>query len=390
MRVVIVMDSFKGSLGSLEAGSAAERGVLEAYPDAQTLVLPFADGGEGTARALVHALGGELVSVEVTGPLGERVRAEYGICADKTAVMEMAECAGLTLIPEGERNPLLTSTAGLGEMILDALGRGCRDFYIGIGGSATNDLGAGMLAALGARFLDMRGEDVLPIGGELGRVVSIDVSGLDARVKDCRFRVACDVSNPLLGERGCARVFAPQKGADALAVEVLERNAESFSRAVKACLGEDKSLVPGAGAAGGLGFGFVSFLPAALESGAEIVYGALGLEEKLERADVLITGEGRADAQSAMGKGPAAIAARAKAKGVITLAFCGSAEPGAYGGSGVDAVFPIIRRPCGLAEAMDTRAAAENLREQVRQVFGLLRAFGVDGVRDSQLPRGFG
>lgn len=382
MRVVIVMDSFKGSLGSLEAGRAVERGVLEAYPDARTLVLPFADGGEGTARALVHALGGEMVSAEVAGPLGGRVRAEYGICADKTAVMEMAECAGLTLVPEGQRNPLLTSTAGLGEMILDALGRGCRDFIVGIGGSATNDFGAGMLAALGVRFLDGGGRDVPPCGGELGRAVSIDISGLDARVRDCRFRVACDVVNPLLGESGCARVFAPQKGADERAVETLERNAESFSRAVKACLGTDKSTGPGAGAAGGLGYGFVSFLPAALESGAEIVYGALGLDEKLERADVLITGEGRADAQSAMGKGPAAIAVRAKEKGVITLAFCGSAEPGAYGRS-VDAVFPIIRQPCGLAEAMDARTASENLQEQARQVFGLLRAFGIDGARDS-------
>lgn len=383
MRVVIVMDSFKGSLSSLEAGRAAQLGVLEAYPDAQTLVLPFADGGEGTARALVHSLGGELVSAEVTGPLGERVRGAYGITADKTAVMELAECAGLTLVPEKRRNPLLTSTVGLGEMILDALERGCRDFIIGIGGSATNDLGAGMLGALGVRFIDERGGDVPPCGGELGRVAGIETGGLDERIAHCRFRVACDVSNPLLGEHGCARVFSPQKGADSEAVEVLEKNAVGFSKAVKDCLGADKSRCPGSGAAGGLGYGFISFLPAVLESGADIVCSALDLEKKLEWADVLITGEGRIDAQSAMGKGPAAIAARAKEKGAVTLAFCGSTGEGAgvCNERGIDAIFPIIRRPCSLHDAMDARTAAESLRAQVGQAFRLIRAFEIDGTR---------
>lgn len=386
MKVVIVMDSFKGSLSSIEAGEAAKDGVLEAYPDAQTHVLPFADGGEGTARALVHALGGELVSLDVTGPLGGRVRSTYGITADRTAVMEMAECAGLMLVPEQRRNPLLTSTTGLGEMILDALERGCRDFIIGIGGSATNDFGAGMLRALGVRFLGGRGEDVPPCGGELGRVVRIETGGLDARIADCRFRVACDVNNPLLGGRGCSRVFSRQKGAGDEAVEVLEQNALSFSKAVNDCLGTDKSRCPGAGAAGGLGYGFISFLPSVLESGADIVCSALGLEEKLEWADVLITGEGRIDAQSAMGKGPAAIAARAREKGAVTVAFCGSTEGGARecNERGIDAIFPIIRRPCSLHEAMDTRTAAENLRAQVSQVFRLIRAFGIDGRRGAQ------
>jgi len=376
MKIVIALDSFKGSLTSLEAGNAVNQGVSAVFPDAEVTVFPIADGGEGTVDALTDGERGEKVTSEVSGPLGERVSACYGVLCGGAAVIETAQAAGLTLVPEDKRDPMETTTCGVGELIRHALDRGCRRFILGIGGSATNDGGTGMLAALGYRFLDVNG-DCIPCGcAGLSRLSRIDTSWADERLSECDFRVACDVTNPLLGENGCSAVFAPQKGADAESIPLMDGLLTFYANVVKRDVNlEADPSFPGAGAAGGLGFALKYFLGAALERGCPMIMRETGLSEKIRSADLVITGEGRLDAQSVMGKVPFSIADAAKDGGVPVIALGGCIGEGAEKLStcGVSAYFPILHAPCTLEIAMKKEVATENLRRTAGQIARTIR-----------------
>lgn len=375
MKIIFAIDSFKGSLSSIEAGEAAKRGALSIFPDAETVVLPVADGGEGTVDALIAGLGGETVFLPVTGPLGEPVTAKYGVIAErKLAVMEMAQSSGLPLVPAQLRNPLNTTTYGLGEMIRDAIARGCREFIIGIGGSATNDGGIGMLAALGVKFSDVQGEAVGIYGRDVERIASVDCAALMPELRACTFHIACDVNNPLCGERGASAVFGPQKGATPEIVARLDAALAGFAECTAKTLGFNAAELPGAGAAGGLGFAFKSYLDAELKPGINIVLDAVGLARHAQGADVIVTGEGRMDFQTAMGKAPSGIAAIGQENGAVVLGLCGCASDDAdeCNTHGIDAFFPILRAPVSLEEAMDTENAKRNMEKTARQVFSLI------------------
>lgn len=392
MKVVAAIDSFKGSMTSMEAGRAAREGILAAHPDAEVVIRPLADGGEGTTDALIEGLGGERIDLTVTGPLGDPVTCYYGYLSSTentgkknvgkdtatggmgsgTAIMEMAAAAGITLTDV--RDPLSATTFGVGEMILDAIDRDCRDFIIGIGGSATNDGGIGMLKALGFRFMDPDGNDPGEGGQALEKVASIDISGRDPRLDECRFRVACDVTNPLCGENGATYIYGPQKGVTDDMKESLDQAMEHYASVAADTLGQDHAEAPGAGAAGGLGFALLSFLDAELTPGIRLILDAVGLEEELKDADVVITGEGRLDHQTAMGKAPVGVAELAKKYGATVIAFAGSVTPdaGACNLAGIDAFFPIVRGVTTLEEAMDSENAKANMRACAEQVFRLL------------------
>lgn len=377
MKVLVAMDSYKGSLSSWEAGSAAAAGIKKADAHAGIQIFPLADGGEGTAKTLTRGLQGEMVEVTVTGPLGLPVKASYGIVKERRlAVLEIAEAAGLTLVPEEKRNPLHTTTYGVGEMIRDALRRGSRHFIVGLGGSATNDGGMGMLKALGVRFLDESGRETDGYGNgrSLHNIKKIDRSGMPEELNDCDFRIACDVDNPLYGENGAACIFGPQKGADGEAVRLLDAGLRSFAIAAGQSTGKDNAMLPGAGAAGGLGYAFFTFLNGRPEKGVDLVMDVLSLEERIKEADYIVTGEGRTDAQTSMGKAPAGIARLAKKYGkkVIVLSGSVSADAGLCNSEGIDAVFSILREPISVEEAMDKRTAAENLEWTAEQVFRLV------------------
>ena len=365
MKVAIAIDSFKGSLGSVEAGNAAAEGIRRAIPDAECTVSPLADGGEGTVGALLAGLGGELRKVEVTGPAGRPVVASYGI-AGTTAIMEMAQAAGITLVSGDGKNPLRTTTFGVGEMIADAIERGCRRFIVGIGGSATNDAGAGMLQALGFGLLDGEGRQIPCGGGALASVRRIVRDGVLPGLEECTFRIACDVTNPLCGERGASAVYGPQKGATPEMVAVLDSALAHFA----AVAGGDPGF-PGAGAAGGLGFAFREFLGGELKSGVEIVLEETRFENAVRDADVVVTGEGRLDSQTVMGKAPIGVARMAKRHGKKVLAFSGCATPDAVAVNrhGIDAFFPILREVVPLEAALDKGNAAANLAATAEQVF---------------------
>ena len=374
MNIVIAMDSLKGSLTSLQAGEAIA--AAAARCGFCTDVLPMADGGEGTADALVSGLGGRWQSVEVTGPLGAPVTARYGILPqEQLAVIEMASAAGLPLVPPARRDPRRTTTYGLGQMILDAWDRGCRSYLIGIGGSATNDGGLGMLTALGYRFLDEAGRPVGIYGGDVAAVRAIDGSGVHPAARAGAFRIACDVTNPLCGPNGCSAIFGPQKGATPQIIAELDAALDAYSQLAARFFGQDLSRQPGVGAAGGLGFAFAAFLSGTLQPGAELVIEATGLRQALERADLVVTGEGRLDGQSAMGKTPCAIAAAARQCGVPVIAFAGSvtADAAACHDAGIDAYFPIVRGPISLEDAMDPDTARAALTGAAEEVFRLLR-----------------
>lgn len=376
MKVVVAMDSFKGSLSSVAAGNAVREGVLRAIPGAEVIVRPLADGGEGTVDALVEGLGGEKIPVRVTGPLGEPVECEYGLLKGGVAVMETASACGLPLVPPEKRDPRFTTTYGLGEMILDAMGRGCRSFLIGAGGSATNDGGIGMLTALGFRFLTAAGESAGVDGRAAAHVACIDGSCMDARLAQCDFRIACDVNNPLYGPNGAAHVYGPQKGAAPGTVAELDAGLRHFSDVVRGTLGKSEDALPGAGAAGGLGYGFVSFLNAALLPGVALVLDAIRLADDLKGADFAVTGEGRMDFQTAMGKAPSGVARLAKRYGAVTLAFAGATTDDAavVNQSGIDAYFAIPQAPLTLAEAMEPERVRRNLTSRVEQVFRAIAA----------------
>ena len=375
MKVVIAIDSLKGSLSSMEAGMAIKDGILAAKPDAEVIVKPLADGGEGTTDALIEGMNGERIDLTVTGPMHTPVDAYYGYLKDtNTAVMEMASAAGITLVPDSEKNPLLATSYGVGEMINDAIQRGCRNFIIGIGGSVTNDGGIGMLKALGVRFLDENGKDAGEGGQALAKVARIDVSGMNPLLKECHIQVACDVNNPLCGENGSTYVYGPQKGVTEDMKKTLDEAMAHFARVTSETLENDYMNTPGAGAAGGLGYAFLAYTGAALTPGIELILDAVGLEEELSGADVVVTGEGRLDFQTAMGKAPVGVARLAKKYNAKVIAFAGSVtkEATACNKEGIDAFFPILRGVCTLAEAMDPVAARTNMTATVEQVFRLL------------------
>ena len=385
MKVAIAIDSFKGSLSSVAAGNAAAEGVRRVFPDAVCEVRPLADGGEGTVDALVAGLGGELKSVTVTGPAGKPTVAKYGLLPEGVAVMEMAQAAGLTLVSETERNPLDTTTYGVGEMILDAIRQGAKTFVIGIGGSATNDGGAGMLQALGFRLLDAVGNDIPRGGAGLAKIAKIDSSDLKFQISGFRFRIACDVTNPLCGPNGASAVFGPQKGATPEMVATLDAALANFARVASnasrssdssgAGIPSDTNESPGAGAAGGLGFAFKAFLGAELVPGVDLILGETRLEDFVKDADIVITGEGRLDGQTVMGKAPIGVARLAKKHGKRVLAFSGILGDGveAVNAAGIDAYFPILRKLVTLEEALDVKNAAANLSATVEQAFRLLK-----------------
>jgi len=392
MKIVIAIDSFKGSMSSMEAGNAAKAGILRAC-GAEITVKPLADGGEGTTEALVEGLGGEYVSVEVTGPLGAKTNARYGILGDgRTAVLEMAEAAGIILLKREELDPSRATTYGVGEMILDAVNRGCREFIIGIGGSATSEGGVGMLQALGYEITDEEGKPVRPGIRDLDRISSISAKNVPETLKECHFSIACDVKNPLCGEKGAVYVYGAQKGVkeeekqgfDEKMKHFADKTREYLQRASGVCTDRadglhaarepytDHRWAKGAGAAGGLGFAFLSYLPnAELKSGIDIVLDAVGLEEEVKDADIVITGEGRLDSQTAMGKVPVGVARLAKKYGARVLAFAGGVtkDAGECNAAGIDAFFPIVRGVTTLDEAMVPENAKENMALSVEQVF---------------------
>lgn len=392
MKVVIAIDSFKGSLSSMEAGRAAALGVRKAFgvpkagstlpgsgedaADVQVIVKPLADGGEGTTDALVEGLGGTCVYVEVVGPFGKTVKAKYGILGDGvTAVMEMAEAAGITLADKSELNPWKATTYGVGEMIRDAIQKGCRNFIIGIGGSATTEGGVGMLMALGYEFLKKDGTPITPDMQELELIEQICCRNVIPELEACQFQIACDVKNPLYGETGAVHVYGPQKGVKENEKEIFDLKMKHYAAKSAEFTGRDCSLVEGAGAAGGLGYAFTSYLPhVELKSGIEIVLEAIRLEDEIADADVVITGEGRMDAQTAMGKVPVGVAKLAKKYPVKVIAFAGGVTEDAVecNRAGIDAFFPIVRGITTLEAAMEPDTARKNMTLAVEQVFRLL------------------
>lgn len=386
MNVVIAIDSLKGSLSSLEAGTAIRTGLLRAIPTAQAIVKPVADGGEGTTEALVDAFGGKIITKNVMGPYGQPVQAEYGwLPEQKMAVMEMATAAGITL--SKRREPLEATTYGVGEMICDAIERGAREFIVGIGGSATNDGGIGMLSALGFRFLNKNGVKCGITGGSLASIDSVDLSHARPELSECRFQIACDVNNPLCGKTGCTYIFGPQKGVTEDIKEELDMAMNQFADATAKAVGKDHRDCSGAGAAGGLGFAFLSYLHGELKPGIELVLNALKLNDCVRYADLVVTGEGCLDSQTVFGKAPAGVASVAKKYGIPVIALAGGIKPGAEicNEKGIDAYFPIIPRVMTLEEAMDKKVARINMEHMSEQVFRLIAALrretGKFGIR---------
>ena len=356
MKIVIAPDSYKGSIYAPEAARAMREGVLRVVPDAETVLVPVADGGDGTLETLVETSGGTTRTATVTGPLGEPTEAQWGAMGDgQTAVIEMARISGLALVPDDLRDPLTATTAGLGEVIREALEEGFRRFILGIGGSATNDAGAGMAQALGVRLLDGEGRDLEVGGAALAKLHHIDVTGLDPRIADSELMVACDVSNPLTGPKGASAVYGPQKGATPAMVEQLDAALGRFADVAPRDLNADVRDVPGAGAAGGLGGGIMAFLGGQLRPGVDIVLDTLQFDDKLNGADLVITGEGGMDFQTVYNKAPIGVARLAKARGIAVIAISGSLGKGYTDvhDHGIDAVSAITSAPMGMDEAID-------------------------------------
>ncbi|HHV64255.1 MAG TPA: glycerate kinase [Peptococcaceae bacterium] len=354
MRVLIASDSFKGSLSSFKVGEAVSAGVKKVFPEAVTTIISIADGGEGTVEALVTACGGKYLKKTVTSPLNEPIEALMGMLPDNTAVIEMAAASGLPLVPASQRNPLFTTTRGTGELIKEALNEGAEKILIGIGGSATNDGGAGAAQALGVKLLDSSGQELPPGGTHLAKLAKIDTTGMDPRLNSVPVTVICDVDNPLCGERGASAVYGPQKGATPEMVEHLDRCLAHYAQIIKEQLGVDILNIPGAGAAGGLGGGLLAFTNAELKSGTEAVLETIKFDEMVQDYDIVVTGEGRIDAQSAYGKVPKGVGVRAKSHGKPAIAIVGSVGPGAeiMHQFGIEAIIPITNRTMTLDEAV--------------------------------------
>ena len=376
MKVVVAIDSFKGSLSSIEAGEAAKKGILKVIPKAEVVVRPLADGGEGTVEVLSLGMSGKLENIEVTGPLGQKVTCRYGIVESKSlAIIEMAKAAGITLISKADRNPLHTTTYGVGEIIKDAIVKGCRHFIVGIGGSATNDGGIGMLQALGYGILDKDGNQVSFGAKGLKEIKEIRDENVIPELKECTFRIACDVTNPLCGEFGCSAVFGPQKGADSEMIDQMDQWLSDYAYLTGEKYLKADANYPGTGAAGGLGFAFLGFTNAILESGVKIVLDETKLEDYIKDADMVVTGEGRLDGQTIYGKAPMGVAKLAKKYNKPVIAFSGSVTEDAYvcNEHGIDAFFPILRKIQTLEEAMDPVNAKENMTATVEQVFRIFK-----------------
>ncbi|WP_338573952.1 glycerate kinase [Erwinia billingiae] len=373
MKIVIAPDSYKESLSAQQVATQIELGFREIFPDAHYVKLPVADGGEGTVEAMVAATKGKIIELDVTGPLGETVSAFYGLSGDEScAFIEMAAASGLELVPAAQRDPLITTSYGTGELIRNALDKGVEHFIIGIGGSATNDGGAGMVQALGAQLLDTNGQQIGYGGGQLSALARIDMSQFDSRIKHCRFEVACDVTNPLLGEEGASAIFGPQKGATPELVKQLDSALAHYAGVIRRDLDKDVLTIAGGGAAGGMGVALHAFCQAELRRGIEIVTEALGLDALVKDATLVITGEGRIDSQSIHGKVPIGVAQVAKRynKPVIGIAGSLTKDVGIVHQHGLDAVFSVIYSICTLEEALDN--AAENVRLSARNIAATL------------------
>lgn len=374
MKIVIAPDSYKESLTALEVAEKIRDGFSQVFPDANYDLMPVADGGEGTVSAIMSATKGHYLQKEVVGPLGDPVLASYGITGDgKTAVIEMAEASGLMLVPKKERNPYITTSFGTGELILDALNHGVTKIILGIGGSATNDGGVGMIQALGGRFLNSD-EGILPLGGKaLSNLATIDLSDLDPRIAQCEFEIACDVDNPLTGERGASVIFGPQKGATPEMVKVLDYALYNYAMILGEYFDIDINSIKGSGAAGGMGAACVTFLKGTLRAGVEIVTEAIQLETALKDADLVITGEGKIDRQTCFGKVPVGVAKIAKKYQKPVVAIAGCLEEGyelthEYG---IDALFSIVSAPMSLEDAYEI--TPENLTQLSRSVASVLQ-----------------
>ncbi|WP_337020414.1 glycerate kinase [Oceanobacillus massiliensis] len=377
MKVLIAIDSFKGSISSSKGSEAISKGIMEIYPDADIIALPLADGGEGTTEALIHATKGRWVEKRVTGPLGENVTAKYGISGDgETAMIEIAAACGLPLIHRKELQPSKATTYGVGELINDAMSKGCRSFIIGLGGSATTDAGIGMLQALGYRFLNEKKEEVGFGGGSLSEIQTIDIKQANNVLKECRFQVACDVKNFLYGIDGAAHVYGPQKGASEGDVRLLDKGLKHFADRVSEELNLDIHAIEGAGAAGGLGAAFAGFLQANLQSGIELVLKQVKLAKQIQDADFVITGEGRLDGQTSMGKAPLGVAQLADRYDIPVIALAGgiNQEKFTLNDDGITSCFSIMNEPMTLEDAMDPETAFDNLRFTANQLFRLVKA----------------
>ena len=373
MKIVIAPDSYKESLSALEVATQIELGFQEIFPDAEYVKVPMADGGEGTVQAMAEATHGRIVEVAVTGPLGQPVQGFYALSGDgRTAMIEMAAASGLALVPREQRNPLVTTSYGTGELIAAALDAGARHLILGIGGSATNDGGAGMLQALGVQLLDAAGQHIGRGGAPLAQLARIDASGLDARLAACTIEVACDVDNPLTGPRGASAIFGPQKGATPEMVQQLDANLQHFARLIQRDLGVDVDQVPGAGAAGGMGAAMLAFFKGQLRPGCEIIARAVGLHAAVQGADLVITGEGRIDQQTIFGKTPFGVATVAKRYGVPVIGIAGSLGQNAHvvHAHGIDAIASVLSRPCTIQEAV--AEAAFNVRSSARNIAAML------------------
>ncbi len=371
MKIVLAPDSFKGNLTSLQVAAALEKGVKRVLPKAKCIKVPMADGGEGTVQSLVDANGGKFVRKKVTGPAGKQVSARYGLLANgDTAVIEMAEASGLPLVNERQKNPLKTTTYGTGELLLDAAKRGAKTIIIGIGGSATNDGGVGMAQALGVRFLNKRGTEIKEYGagGMIDKIAGIDMKNLNPLIKKTKIIVACDVNNPLCGKNGASNVFGPQKGATAAMVRLLDANLKHLAKVIKTDLKKDIINMKGAGAAGGLGAGLVAFTRARMKSGIDIVLEATNINKHLKGADLVITGEGRVDFQTAFGKTPSGVAKAARKHGVPTVAIGGGITDDANGvfAHGIDGLESACARDMSLDVAIShSKAHLANAAERV-------------------------
>ena len=372
MKIVIASDSFKGSLTSNEVAAAATRGIKAVYPDCEIISVNVADGGEGTVEAVVEALGGEIITTTVSDPLGRSIHARYGI-AGNTAIIEMAAASGLPLLKSEERNPWLTTTYGTGEMIIDALRRNCRNFLVGIGGSATNDAGTGMLQALGFQFYDAQDREITDCrGGRMQDIARIDDSNVLEAVRQSQFTVACDVDTPFCGPEGAAPVFAPQKGADPEMVIRLDAGMASLAKVIENTYHINIVPLAGAGAAGGMGGGFRAFLNANLQRGIEMVLDAILFDQTIQNADLIITGEGKVDFQTAKGKTAAGVLKRAKKQGIPVVAIGGCVEACEdIEQMGFAGIYPILEEKVPLEVAMQSDFAASNVENTVKKILSV-------------------